>query len=286
MTSSEISIFNKLSNREAPKMTLADAMREARRDPSEAGSQPPPTDVSYGGSHLPKHEEGQLYTVTESSPAHPSPAAGSPVTIKDHVSTDAEKHATLLEIERLRQAGAATTRSWSMRDSLEDMQLEERKLTSNLDEAQMVNTMRAGLELMFTGIELANNRFGFLELEGWSAQMTADMTRYDAALTKLYRRHWRRSTTSPEMEILLTIATSIVTHHVKTKFTKATLGKATDGSATTRARSPMGGATTGAPAAAADSHDEDYYGSAANHFEDDVSSDSDSGDEGPPPVAT
>lgn len=279
MTSSEVSIFNKLANREAPKMTLADAMREVRHETSEVGSQPARTDVSYGGTA--NHDEGRLYAVAE-SPAPHSPAVTSPAPIRDHVSTDAEKHATLLEIERLRQAGAATTRSWSMRDSLEDMQLEERKLTSNLDEAQMVNTMRAGLELMFTGIELANTRFGFLELEGWSAQMTADMTRYDAALTKLYRRHWRRSTTSPEMEILLTIATSIVTHHVKTKFAKATLGKPTEG-ATARGRPASGGAEGARPAPGGT--DEDYYGSAANHFEQGASSDSDSGDEGPPPGA-
>jgi hypothetical protein len=296
MSGSEVSLFNKLANREAPKMTLADAMREVRHEAESYERGAEPSEASYRQSQSELGAPPYMGAIAESPASHAGTALSAPpvgaaaetaaaAPVHNHVSTEAEKHATLLEIERLRQAGAATTRSWSMQDTLEDMQLEERKLSANLDEAQMVNTMRAGLELMFTGIELANDRFGFLELEGWSAQMTADMTRYDAALSKLYRRHWRRSTSSPEMEILLTIATSIVTHHVKTKFTKVTASRATASRATPAApaRAAPSRAPAGSPA------DDDYYGSAANHFEDvtDELSDVDSsGDEGPPPGAT
>eukprot|EP00967_Tisochrysis_lutea_P015836 scaffold17839_cov13-Tisochrysis_lutea.AAC.1 len=63
-----------------------------------------------------------------------------------------------------------------------------------MDEQKSVQFMRDGMRLLFSGIEIVNAKAGpFLELDGWAAEVGADMSRYDPALTKLYRKYWRRS---------------------------------------------------------------------------------------------
>lgn len=54
-----------------------------------------------------------------------------------------------------------------MDDPLEDMMLEMRRHSLAMDES--ANMMRDGLKLAVTGIEMVNNRFHLLDLEGWSS---------------------------------------------------------------------------------------------------------------------
>lgn len=149
------------------------------------------------------------------SPASSLTGQGVPVDIQS------EKHNALLEIERLRQVGAVATRQWSMEHELEDMHLEARRLQANLDETQMVAMMREFLQLGFNGIEWASSFAPMVHLDGWAAAMSSDMSRYDPALCKLYRRYWRRATSSPEAELVMTVAMSMVSHHFKAKFQQA-----------------------------------------------------------------
>lgn len=130
-----------------------------------------------------------------------------------------EKQSVLLELERLeKQHGATLTKRYTMNDNLSDMQFEIRRHLSNVDEANMVKFMSDGMKLMCTGVELANSRFGpFLELEGWASSVTSDMGRYDSALSKLYRKYWRRSTMSPEMELAFALISSVAMHHFQKK---------------------------------------------------------------------
>ena len=131
---------------------------------------------------------------------------------------EVEKQGTLLELERLRMSGANPTRSWTMDDPLDDMRMEARKLNSNIEEAQMVNMMRDFMKLGLTGLELFNSRVRLLELDGWAESVGNDLHKYDAALAKIYRKYWRRSAATPEMEILMGLGTSLVMHHCKNRF--------------------------------------------------------------------
>lgn len=129
-----------------------------------------------------------------------------------------EKQNALLEIERLRQAGGVVTREWKMDHELEDMMLEARRLQANIDETQMVAMMREFLQMGFNGIEWASNFAPMIQLDGWATAMTEDMSRYDPALSKLYRRYWKRATSSPEAELAMTVLMSMVSHHFRAKF--------------------------------------------------------------------
>ena len=104
-----------------------------------------------------------------------------------------------------------------MRDRLDDMQMELRKLNSNMDEMQMVNMMRDMMRLGFAGIEFMNSKLNLLQIDGWSEAISSEMHKYDPALRKLYQKWWRRSSTQPEVEILIGLGTSLIMHHAKNK---------------------------------------------------------------------
>ena len=223
-TPSQIELFNNLANRGAPHTqaprppstvngggsAFRDAMARAASRPTSSVASAPPrprTDVSGAASSYASH--GIPIDINMTVPPTMS-----------KVEEDMEKHSTLLDLEQLRQSGAKPTRKWSMEDPLDDMVLEARKLKNNMDEAEMVNMMRDFLKLGFTGIEFLNDRVKLLELEGWSQAVSQDVHKYDAALAKIYRKYWRRSSATPEMELLMGIGTSMFTHHCKNKFVK------------------------------------------------------------------
>lgn len=169
----------------------------------------------------PSHDEMLL------SPAMGGPAGEDPEDAHTWQDIQLEKQAALLEIDRLRkQQGVKISRNFTMRDHLSDMQFEIRRHLTTIDEANMVKFMSDGMRLACTGIELANSKLGpFLELDGWAMDVTSDMTRYESALTKLYRKYWRRSSMSPEMELAFALVGSLAMHHFKRKTSDMFFGK-------------------------------------------------------------
>ena len=117
--------------------------------------------------------------------------------------------------------GIALSKRWTMEDRLEDMTLEVRRLTLAMDETSNVDMMKDGLRLALTGIELVNNRIGLLDLEGWSSEACRDLEKHNANLTRIYRKYWRRGhSTSPEMDIAMSLIGSMSMYHMKRKMTK------------------------------------------------------------------
>ena len=131
---------------------------------------------------------------------------------------DLDKQTVLMDIERLKMQGVKFSKEWSLNDSLEDMQFEVRRHMLSVQEANNLNMMRDGMRMICTGIEMLNSKFNILELNGWSATVCQDMSKYDPALGKLYRKYWRRSTyQSPEMEIAMSVISSMGMYHFKKK---------------------------------------------------------------------
>jgi len=131
------------------------------------------------------------------------------------------KQQALLEIERLRTQGATITRSYTIHDRLEDIEFEVRRHQMHMEEQVTLTMMKDMLKIAFGGIEMANNRLGpWLDLDGWSASMTADLSKYDSALSRIYRKHARKSSMSPESELALGVLSSLGVHHCRKKFSK------------------------------------------------------------------
>ena len=153
-------------------------------------------------------------------PPSPQPTQASKPTVKPTEEPDVllEKQATLMEIEQLKAQGATISRSFSMSDSLQSMQFEVRKHLQTNNETRTLHMMSDGMRLMFTGLEMANSKLGpVLDLDGWAAEITTDMSRFDPALRRLYRKYYRRSQLSAEYELLFAILSSMVMFHFSKK---------------------------------------------------------------------
>ena len=149
---------------------------------------------------------------------------------------DREKQGYLLELDKLSMQGVTLTKKYSMEDTLEAIQYEYERIKMNMDTMNAVNFMRDVLKLVLTGVELANSNLGpILHLDGWSNEVTTDMHRYDHCLERLYKKHWRKGSMSPESELVFLLVGSMVMFHFKSKFFGGTRASA---SASTSAPCP------------------------------------------------
>ena len=151
-----------------------------------------------------------------SQPSLFTPPPPSPCNIPDE---DPDiKHATLVELNNFLREGVILTRQFTMADSLSDMQFELSRIQSNRDTAQMVGIATDMLQLGMSGVEFANNRWGpVMHLDGWSGVVNTDRARFTNVLTRLYKKYWRRGTSSPELELAMLLGGSAVAHHVNHK---------------------------------------------------------------------
>ena len=148
-----------------------------------------------------------------------------------------EKSNMLADLERLQQQGIHLSREWTMQDNADDMAFELKRLMIQVDEANNIGMMQNGLQLACTGIEMMSKRYKILDLDGWSAEVCRDMSKYNNGLGRLYRKYWRRShTSSPESDILLSLVGSMGMFHMR-----RTLSKKVFGGGGKSASNPMGG---------------------------------------------
>lgn len=137
---------------------------------------------------------------------------------RDDVNLVHEKQNVLMDISRLKLQGVQFSKEYSLDDSLDDMQYEIRRHMLHLEETNNIKMMRDGMQMICTGIEMLNGRMQLLELNGWASDVCSDMSKYDPALSKLYRKYWRKSqASSPEMEIATGVLMSMGMYHFKRK---------------------------------------------------------------------
>ena len=155
------------------------------------------------------------------------------------------KRTLLLDLQALAIQGMTPTKTYTMESRTEDIMLEIRRLTLAMDEASNVGMMRDGLRLFVTGIEMVNNRIGLLDLEGWSADVCRDMNKFDPNLSRIYRRWWKRSTSSsPELDVCLSLVGSMGFHHMKRTMSKQLISGGRNGFAGGNAPPAAGAASS------------------------------------------
>ena len=136
-----------------------------------------------------------------------------------------EKTVLLHELSRMEMSGSKMARQFSISDPLADIEFELNRTRAKEDCVSTVSFMKDSIRLGVTGVELLNNRFKVLKLQGWSGEATKDMSRYDRSLTKLYTRYMRRGSVSPIVELGFLIFGSMLVTHMKNAF----LGPSTSG---------------------------------------------------------
>lgn len=129
-----------------------------------------------------------------------------------------EKQTVLLDLERLKMQGVRLSREFTIEDRLSDLRFEAKRHMMHIDEMHNVSTLKDAIRLGCTGIEMINRRFRIMNLDGWSQEFGRDLGKYDATLSRLYRKYWRRGVSqAPEMDLLVGLVTSMIMFHFRKK---------------------------------------------------------------------
>lgn len=155
-----------------------------------------------------------------------------------------EKQGFLIELSNMKQKGVVLSRDFSMRDSVAELEFEVQKQNNNITTRHNVTFMRDMMRIVINGIEIGNNRFGpFLSIDGWAENVTQDMSKYEHALERIYKRYCRKSQLSPIMELAWLLVGSMVAWHFKSKF----FGPPSCAAAASRQPPPKSGTAASAP---------------------------------------
>ena len=108
---------------------------------------------------------------------------------------------------------------WNMKMPLFELKYELLRREQFKEEQEQIAFMKQMMKMILTGIEMGNEKFGpFLELKGWSREITKDMSQYDRCLKALYHRYFRRKQINPVMELMYLIVGSAAMWHIQSKF--------------------------------------------------------------------
>lgn len=172
-------------------------------------STPPPT--------FEQPDMAESYTAPHFEYSTPSPNAHVEAQLQAEI--EREKQGYLLELIKFKKDGHELTRDYSMEDSLVDIQFEYDRIKNQVETTSNVAFLRDALMFGFQAIELANDKWGpVLELNGWSQEAAKDKEKYNRVIERLYKKHWRFGSMSPEAEFAWLIGSSMVGHHVKKKW--------------------------------------------------------------------
>ena len=172
------------------------------------------------------HEEHQEENHEETSHIIPSASRESYESEKSQVQTlidgevEREKEHFLAELRKYR---GQTTREFTMHDTLTDIQFEYDRLKSGENAANVVRIMGIVLQVIVYAVQWGNGKFGpLLKLDNgetsWAMQTAESISNrdYDNVLEKLYRKHWRKGSMSPEAELGMMLVGSAGVFHFQT----------------------------------------------------------------------
>jgi hypothetical protein len=209
------------------------AVYEPPVDTSHPTAYEPPVDTSHPAPNDNRHDHNDVHDRAHNATS---------VTDLSEPSSDdiyLSKQTLLADLHHLENQGVKLSRSYDINDRMEDMMLEVRRATMSIEHAHNVSMMRDVMRVAVTGIEMLNNRVGLLDLDGWSTEVCRDLHKHDASLGRIYRKWWRRSTSSsPETDIALSLIGSMGMFHMKRRMSAHVMGKTPQRYAQHRAPSP------------------------------------------------
>lgn len=117
-----------------------------------------------------------------------------------------EKEALLYELELMDKQGVIKLhRHLSMSDSLEAIQYQYDRANMIASTNQTVDWAKMGIKMGSGVLENVLKQFGLTMVDGFSKNLCQDMNKFNKPLTKMYRKYWRRGTSSPEMELAMIV---------------------------------------------------------------------------------
>ncbi len=165
---------------------------------------------------LPKQTrfETLLKSKSDSKPqARPTrpPTPEMPNTPHVQYSRQQKVHEGLMALERMVKINKITlTRPFTHDDPPDVIWFEVDKQQEIIDAMPKMKIMQMMLKGGFKGIEKTNEKlFKWAPLSGLSKEMSNDMDQFSGPLDKLYKKHWKKGSTNPIMDLMLLITMAV-----------------------------------------------------------------------------
>ena len=117
-----------------------------------------------------------------------------------------EKESLLYELDMMEKQGSIKLhRQLTMADSLESIQYQYDRANMIISTQQTVEWAKTGIKMGSGLLETVVKKFGLSVVDGFSNNLCKDMNKFNQPLTKIYRKYWRRGSSSPESEMAMIV---------------------------------------------------------------------------------
>jgi hypothetical protein len=117
-----------------------------------------------------------------------------------------EKEALLYELEIMEKQGSIKLhRQLTISDDLDTIQYQYDRANMIISTQQTVEWAKTGIRMGSGLIETFAKKFGVSMIDGFSNNLCKDMNKFNKPLTKMYRKYWRRGSSSPETELAMIV---------------------------------------------------------------------------------
>jgi hypothetical protein len=136
-----------------------------------------------------------------------------------------EKFKYLRKLEALERKGVELSKKYNMDSSLAEMQGEYETIMEEKNKSNSIKFQGNMMLAIINGIEFLNNRFDpfDIKLDGFSDQITENITDYDEVFGELYEKYKSKASISPELKLLFQLGGSAMMVHMTNTMFKSSM---------------------------------------------------------------
>lgn len=135
-----------------------------------------------------------------------------------------KKFDLLCKFERLRDKGVRLPKTFSMSSSLDEMELEYKRLVEHRQLDNSVKMQRRMLISFASMLEFLNGKFNNpfdLHIDGWSEQLSEEMDSYDDVMEDLFFKYKDSVNMAPELKLAMMVGSSAFWYHLTSNMSKS-----------------------------------------------------------------
>lgn len=135
-----------------------------------------------------------------------------------------KKFDLLCKFERLRDKGVRLPKTFSMSSSLDEMELEYKRLVEHRQLDNSVKMQRRMLISFASMLEFLNGKLSNpfdLHIEGWSEQLSEEIESYDDVMEDLFFKYKDSVNMAPELKLAMMVGSSAFWYHLTSNMSKS-----------------------------------------------------------------
>jgi len=135
-----------------------------------------------------------------------------------------KKFDLLCKFERLRDKGVRLPKTFSMSSSLDEMELEYKRLVEHRQMDNSVKMQRRMLISFASMLEFLNGKFSNpfdLHIDGWSEQLSEEISSYDDLFEELHAKYKDTVNMAPELKLAMMVGSSAFWYHLTSNMSKS-----------------------------------------------------------------